>query len=113
MEPPAMKPRCFVFHPPITAPSRLRISFFTGFGNTKTWTLGVVLTQSVTNVGPWDHQGKKVSFACDHRRDHSNHRRSAAISSSFRLTHYLPRLARCLSAAYIPSLARGAAGDGG
>jgi hypothetical protein len=64
MELPALEaaPCCFVLHPPITSPSKLRISFSIGFRNTKTSTLGVVPTRSVTNLGPWDHQGKKVSF---------------------------------------------------
>jgi hypothetical protein len=35
----------------ITAPSKLRMSFSTGFGNTKTSTLGVVPMRSVTNLG--------------------------------------------------------------
>ena len=35
----------------ITAPSRLRMSFSTGFGNTKTSILGVVPMRSVTNLG--------------------------------------------------------------
>jgi hypothetical protein len=35
----------------ITAPSRLRMSFSTGFGNTKTSTLGVVPMRSVANLG--------------------------------------------------------------
>jgi hypothetical protein len=59
MELPALEaaPCCFVLHPPITAPSKLRISFSIGVRNTKTSTLGVVPTRSVTNLGPWDHQG--------------------------------------------------------
>jgi hypothetical protein len=35
----------------ITAPSRLRMSFSTGFGNTKSSTLGAVPMRSVTNLG--------------------------------------------------------------
>src|ERR1700730_14960171 len=53
---------CFVLHPPITAPSKLRMSFSTSFGTSKTSTLGLVPMQSVTNLGPRHHQGKKVYF---------------------------------------------------
>jgi hypothetical protein len=52
----------FDLHPPITAPSKLRLSFSTSFGNSKTSTLGLVPMQSVTNLGPRHHQGKKVYF---------------------------------------------------
>jgi hypothetical protein len=104
----------------------LRISFFTGFGNTKTWTLGEVLTQSVTNLGPWDHQGKKATFVRTITVGIiSNHRRSPAISSSASLRswrkeeiqtdhyHLFARLARFVPAAYILCSPWGAAGNGG
>ena len=47
--------RCFVLHPPNYGTPRLRMGFSTGFGNTKTSTLGVVPMRTVTNFGPRDH----------------------------------------------------------
>lgn len=91
----------------ITAPSKLRMSFSTGFGNTKSSTLGVVPMRSVTNLGKYDHQGKKVFLVrvrspsgpfrtTEYRlRSHPAPGSDPSAKQKFRLTQYPPFRTTC------------------
>ena len=81
----------------------------------------------VTTLGPWDHQGKKISFVRvrspsgsfrtteDRLRSHPTPVSAPGATQKFRLIRYrlFARLARLLRAAYIPRSPWGAAGNGG